>query len=54
MSCFFMVKSSLADAHRKIIKEGDLAFFGEKKVTHVGIVLKNKKIIHAFGKVKVQ
>ena len=35
------------------IEEGDLAFFGEKKVTHVGIVLKNKKIIHAFGKVRI-
>jgi len=35
------------------IKEGDLAFFGEKKVTHVGIILKNKKIIHAFGKVRI-
>ena len=36
-----------------LIEEGDLAFFGEKKVTHVGIVLKNKKIIHAFGKVRI-
>ena len=35
------------------IEEGDLAFFGEKKVTHVGIILKNKKIIHAFGKVRI-
>ena len=35
------------------IEVGDLAFFGEKKVTHVGIILKNKKIIHAFGKVRI-
>ena len=35
------------------IQEGDLAFFGEKKVTHVGIILKNKKIIHSFGKVRI-
>ena len=36
-----------------LIKEGDLAFLEKKKVTHVGIVLKNKKIIHAFGKVRI-
>lgn len=35
------------------IKEGDLAFFGKKKVTHVGIILDDNKIIHAFGKVRI-
>lgn len=44
----------------KIVKnknssEGDLAFFGESKksITHVGILLKNKKIIHAYGKIRI-
>ena len=32
---------------------GDLAFFGEKKISHVGIILKKNKIIHACGKVKI-
>ena len=36
------------------IKLGDLAFFGEKnKINHVGIILKNRKIIHASGKVRI-
>lgn len=36
-------------------QEGDLAFFDNKdgKVTHVGIVLRNGKIIHASGKVRI-
>lgn len=36
-------------------KEGDLAFFENKegRITHVGIVLKGKKIIHASGKVRI-
>ena len=35
-------------------KLGDLAFFKTKeKVTHVGIILNNNKIIHASGKVKI-
>ena len=39
----------------KQIKPGDLAFFGEsdKKITHVGIMLSKEKIIHAYGKVRV-
>ena len=39
----------------KEIKPGDLAFFGEsnKKITHVGIMLNKEKIIHAFGKVRI-
>ena len=36
------------------IKLGDLAFFGnKKKINHVGIILNNKKIIHASGKVRI-
>lgn len=36
------------------IKYGDLAFFGKyEKITHVGIVLENNKIIHASGKVRM-
>jgi hypothetical protein len=34
-------------------KPGDLAFFGEKKVTHVGILINKNKIIHAFGSVRI-
>tara|TARA_B100000902_G_C27200555_1_gene858821 strand:- start:70 stop:804 length:735 start_codon:yes stop_codon:yes gene_type:complete len=37
----------------KKIKLGDLAFFGDKKITHVGIILTNNKIIHASGKVRI-
>lgn len=42
--------SSLADA-----KAGDLAFFKNEddKITHVGIMLSNDKIIHASGKVRI-
>jgi cell wall-associated NlpC family hydrolase len=34
---------------------GDLAFFhnDEGKITHVGMVLKDQKIIHASGKVRI-
>ncbi|MEA3505079.1 MAG: C40 family peptidase [Bacteroidota bacterium] len=34
---------------------GDLAFFDneEKKITHVGIILTNNRIIHASGKVRI-
>lgn len=34
---------------------GDLAFFenNEGKITHVGIILENQKIIHAHGKVRI-
>ena len=36
-------------------EEGDLAFFDneEGKITHVGIILSNNRIIHASGKVRV-
>lgn len=34
-------------------RTGDLAFFGEKKVSHVGIILEKNIIIHASGKVKI-
>lgn len=36
-------------------EEGDLAFFDneEGKITHVGIILNNNRIIHASGKVRI-
>ena len=36
-------------------KPGDLAFFGNEKdkITHVGIILPDKKIIHASGRVRI-
>jgi len=39
----------------ELSKEGDLAFFENEtgKITHVGIVLKDQKIIHASGKVRI-
>jgi cell wall-associated NlpC family hydrolase len=38
-----------------LAKEGDLAFFENEagKIVHVGIVLKEQKIIHASGKVRI-
>ena len=33
--------------------ESDLAFFGNQKITHVGIILKNNNIIHASGEVRI-
>ena len=37
------------------LKTGDLAFFGKKidAITHVGIVISNKRIIHSSGKVRI-
>ena len=37
------------------LKTGDLCFFGDdlEKINHVGIYLGNKKIIHAFEKVRI-
>ena len=37
------------------LKRGDLCFFGDdlEKITHVGIYLGNKRIIHAFEKVRI-
>ncbi len=39
----------------ELSKEGDLAFFENKKnkITHVGLILKENKIIHASGKVRI-
>jgi hypothetical protein len=34
-------------------KEGDLVFFGENKITHVGILINKNEVIHAFGKVRI-
>tara|TARA_S200000501_G_C20837832_1_gene750216 strand:- start:655 stop:1407 length:753 start_codon:yes stop_codon:yes gene_type:complete len=35
------------------IEPGCLAFFGTNKITHVGILLNKKRIIHSFGKVRI-
>ena len=35
------------------VKTGDLAFFGKKKISHVGIIIEKNTIIHASGKVKI-
>ena len=34
-------------------KPGDLAFFGEDGISHVGIIMNSNKIIHAFGSVRI-
>jgi gamma-D-glutamyl-L-lysine dipeptidyl-peptidase len=34
-------------------RKGDLAFFGDKKITHVGVILDDQMIIHASGKVRI-
>jgi hypothetical protein len=34
-------------------KEGDLVFFGENKITHVGIIINKNEVIHAFGKIRI-
>jgi len=34
-------------------KEGDLVFFGENKITHVGIIINKDEIIHAFGRIRI-
>lgn len=39
-----------------LVKEcqfGDIIFFGEKKIDHIGIVLNSKTLIHSFGSVKI-
>ena len=44
-----------SDVELSNLKEGDLAFFHNEngRVTHVGIILNNNKIIHASGKVRI-
>lgn len=32
---------------------GDIIFFGEKKIEHIGIVLNSKQLIHSYGSVKI-
>jgi len=34
-------------------KPGDLAFFGEDGISHVGIIMNSNKIIHALGSVRI-
>ncbi|HXH19283.1 MAG TPA: NlpC/P60 family protein, partial [Chitinophagales bacterium] len=38
-----------------LAREGDLAFFSNKegKIVHVGIILKDKRIVHASGSVRI-
>jgi len=49
-----------AELGKKVIdlskaKKGDLCFFGERnKITHVGLLINKKLIIHASGKVKIE
>lgn len=38
----------------KNAQAGDLAFFGDSKITHVGILLSSDTIIHASGRVKIE
>lgn len=42
--------------HLKHAQTGDLAFFGdsESKITHIGILINNDKIMHASGWVKIE
>ncbi len=35
------------------IEPGCLAFFGEKKITHVGVLINKRNILHAFGCVRI-
>ena len=46
-----------ADIGEKInfdnLELGDLAYFGKNRITHVGIILENKTIIHAHGFVRI-
>ena len=35
------------------LAEGDLAYFGKDSITHVGVILKDQKIIHAHGYVRI-
>jgi cell wall-associated NlpC family hydrolase len=34
---------------REEMQEGDLLFFGNKRITHAGLALNNKEYIHAEG-----
>ncbi len=37
------------NVRREDMREGDLIFFGSKKITHVALALNNKEYIHAEG-----
>ena len=48
-------QSKIGKTVSKNFKIGDLAFFGKsiKKITHVGIILQNNKILHSYGRVRI-
>ena len=48
-------QSKIGKTVSKNFKIGDLAFFGKsiQNITHVGIILKNNKILHSYGKVRI-
>lgn len=48
------IKAGKTVSGLELAQPGHLAFFGqETKITHVGVILKNQKIIHASGKVRI-
>ena len=49
---YMQAKSGIKIGHDDI-EPGCLAFFGTNKITHVGILLNKKYIIHSFGKVRI-
>ena len=49
---YMQAKSGIKIGH-DYIEPGCLAFFGTNKITHVGILLNKKYIIHSFGKVRI-
>ena len=48
-------QSKIGKTVSKNFKIGDLAFFGKsiQNITHVGIILSNNKILHSYGRVRI-
>ena len=48
-------QSKIGKTVSKNFKIGDLAFFGKSKqnITHAGIILRNNKILHSYGRVRI-
>ena len=48
-------QSKIGKTVSKNVKIGDLAFFGTsiQNITHVGIILRNNKILHSYGRVRI-
>ena len=48
-------QSKIGKTVSKNFKIGDLAFFGKsiQNITHVGIILRNNKILHSYGRVRI-